>query len=188
MNALPGTTRAIASVTLALAAAATSCATEAPGDGPLGVAVQANDGICNKAPGASIDGFPAYPYCGNFNVYTDDGIHTQSTAASGWTQTEGGYGYQCVEFAVRYFYFKWNVSHGWFVGYATDMCGTHPSDVSVTSSPVHGDLAVIKPGCGGADATAGHVFAIDSMSGTTIAAIQQNPAGAYNWPTSCVQC
>src|SRR6185437_2121691 len=122
------------------------------------------------------------------NIYTDNGIDTQDTNPGGWTETEGGYGYQCVEFAVRYFYFKWNVPHNWFVQGATDMCGTHPSGVSITSNPVHGDLAVITPGCGGSDKTFGHVFGINSLNGTTINSIQQNPGGAYPWPTSCVQC
>jgi hypothetical protein len=179
--------RALVLTTLAAAAAA-GCAPPAEEDGPLGRAALADDGICNEPATTSIDGYPAYAYCGNFNVYTDDGIHTQSSAAPGWTETEGGFGYQCVEIAVRYFYFKWSVPHGWFFSYATDMCGTHPSDVTITSNPVHGDLAVIKPGCAGADATAGHVLVIDSLQGTQIHGIQQNPAGAFTWPDSCVQC
>jgi hypothetical protein len=139
---------------------------------------------------ATLDGFPAYPYCGNFNVYTDNGIDTQSTAAAGWTQTEGGYGYQPAEWAVRYFYFKWGVSHNWFVSYPKDMCGTHPSDVSMTTSPIHGDLAVIIPGCAGADPTAGHVVAIDTIDtvNSSLMGVQQNPAGTHTWPSSCVAC
>lgn len=150
----------------------------------------AGDGICGgEQAAATLDGIPAYPYCSNTNVWTDNGVDTlASSGGSGWVQTEGGYGYQCVEFAVRYFYFKWNVSRNWFVGYAKDMCGTHPSDVSVTSNPVHGDLAVITPGCGGADATAGHVGAVDSVSSSTFVMVQQNPAGTYTWPKSCVSC
>jgi hypothetical protein len=150
--------------------------------------VQASDGICGGAAAASIDGYPAYPYCGNFDVYSDNGIDTQSFAAPGWTQTEGGYGYQCAEFAVRYFLFKWGVS-GWSFLYATDMCNGHPSGVSTTSSPVHGDLAVIWPGACGVDATAGHVFVIDSVSGGQIVGVQQNVAGKYTWGNlGCVQC
>ncbi len=149
----------------------------------------AGDGICGEAASATLDGIPAYAYCGNTNVWTDNGVDTKAASGgSGWVQTEGGYGYQCVEFAVRYFYFKWNVSRGWFVGYAKDMCGTHPADVSVTTSPVHGDLAVIKPGCAGADATAGHVGAISSVAASTVSLVEQNPAGTLNWPKSCVSC
>src|SRR5262249_26692520 len=111
-----------------------------------------------------------------------------TTGGNGWVQTEGGYGYQCVEWAVRYFYFKWNVPHGWFVGYAKDMCTTYPSGVTKTSSPVHGDLAVFTPGACGADATAGHVAAIDSVGASTISVVQENPAGTYTWKKSCVMC
>jgi hypothetical protein len=60
--------------------------------------------------------------------------------------------------------------------------------VSVTSNPVHGDLAVIIPGCGGADATAGHVGAVQSVSSSNFVMVQQNPAGTYTWPKSCVSC
>src|SRR6185437_13214468 len=158
MSLGPSPARPLVITTLALAAGAAGCsAGNEAGDGPVGEAVQASDGICNNPAAASLDGFPAYPWCnynsGQFNIYTDNGIDTQDTNPGGWTETEGGYGYQCVEFAVRYFYFKWNVPHTWFVPGATDMCGTHPSGVSVTSNPVHGDLAVITPGCGGSDKT-----------------------------------
>ncbi len=149
----------------------------------------AGDGICSEAASATLDGIPAYAYCGNTNVWTNNGVDTlASSGGSGWVQTEGGYGYQCVEFAVRYFYFHWNVSRGWFVGYAKDMCGTHPADVSVTTNPVAGDLAVITPGCGGADATAGHVGAVQSVATSSFVMVQQNPAGTYTWPKSCVSC
>lgn len=149
----------------------------------------AGDGICGHPAAATLDGFPAYPYCGNTNVWTDNGIDTQaSSGGSTWTQTEGGYGYQCVEWAVRYFYFKWAVDRGWFVGYAKDMCGTYPANVSKVASPVHGDLAIFTPGCGGADATAGHVAAIDTVSASSISVVQENPAGTYTWPKSCVMC
>jgi hypothetical protein len=150
---------------------------------------QAVDTICNDPPSATLDGFPAYKYCGNFDVWTDNGVDTRSTSGgSNWVKTEGGYGYQCVEWAVRYFYFEWNVPHTWFVGYAKDMCSTYPSGVTKTSSPVHGDLAVFTPGACGADATAGHVAAIESVGSSTISVVQQNPAGTYTWNKSCVMC
>jgi hypothetical protein len=171
----------------ALFLAACSSSSEPPRE-LVGSAHEAVDTICNQAASATLDGFPAYAYCGNFDVYTNNGVDTRSTAAAGWTKTEGGYGYQCVEWAVRYFYFKWGVSRTWFVGYAKDMCGTHPSDVSSTSAPIHGDIAVFTPGCAGADATAGHVAVIDTVASTTIGVVQQNPAGRMNWPKSCVAC
>jgi hypothetical protein len=154
----------------------------------VGTTSEAVDMICGKPAAATLDGFPAYPYCGNFNVYTDNGIDTRGTGGAGWTQTEGGYGYQCVEWAVRYFYFKWNVPHGWFVSYAKDMCTTYPATVSKTTTPVHGDLAVFGPGSCGADPTAGHVAAINSVGASTISVVQQNPAGTDTWNKSCVMC
>jgi len=158
-------------------------------DDPTGSSSAEVDYICNQSPKATLDGIPAYSWCGNTNVWTDNGVDTKtSSGGSSWVETEGGYGYQCVEYAVRYFYFHWNVSHNWFVGYAKDMCGTHPADVSVTSSPVHGDLAVFTPGACGADATAGHVAAIDTVGGSTISVVQENPAGTYTWNKSCVAC
>ena len=175
-------------LSMGMVATIAACSSASAPPEALGQTGQAVDMICGEAPGATLDGFPAYAYCGNFNVYTSNGIDTRSTGGSGWTQTEGGYGYQCVEWAVRYFYFKWNVSRSWFVGYAKDMCASHPSDVSVTSSPVHGDLAIFTPGCAGADATAGHVAAIDTVQASTIGVVQENPAGRMTWPRSCVSC
>jgi hypothetical protein len=84
MSLGPSPARALAITTLALVAGAAGCSAGSErGDGPLGEAVQASDDICNNAPAASVDGFPAYPWCnynsGQFNVYTDNGIDTEDT-------------------------------------------------------------------------------------------------------------
>ncbi|HSQ61951.1 MAG TPA: hypothetical protein VLM85_02000, partial [Polyangiaceae bacterium] len=147
------------------------------------------DYICNEKVSASIDGIPAYAYCGNFDVWSNNGADTKKVSGgTGWVQTEHGYGYQCVEFAVRYMHFKWNVSASWGVSYAKQMCATHPSGVSVTTTPVHGDLVVFGAGSCGADPTAGHVAVVDTIGSSTFTAVQENTAGKYTWNKSCASC
>lgn len=63
---------------------------------------EAIDSICSEKASASIDGIPAYAYCGDTDVWSDNGVDTmKSSGGTGWVRTEHGYGYQCVEFAVR---------------------------------------------------------------------------------------
>lgn len=150
---------------------------------------EAVDSICNEKASTSIDGIPAYAYCGDTNVWSDNGVDTmKASGGTGWVQTEHGYGYQCVEFAIRYMRFKWNISTSWHVSYAKQMCATHPSGVAVTTKPVHGDLAVFGAGSCGADPTAGHVAVVDSVGSTTFVAVQENTAGKYTWKDSCASC
>src|SRR5262249_28731185 len=145
--------------------------------------------ICGDPPGAStFDGYPAYKWCGDFDVYSDDGKNTSKTAQAGWLKTEGGYGYQCVEFARRYFYFRWKVGSGWFIAGAKDMCSTYPSGVTKTSSPQIGDLMVMGAGSCGADGTFGHVGVINADKGSYWQLAQENPAGLFNWGKSCALC
>ena len=147
------------------------------------------DYICSESASATLDGIPAYQYCGNTNVWTNNGVDTRSASGgAGWTQTEGGYGYQCVEYAVRYARFKFGVSTAWGVGYAYEMCATHPSGISTTSSPVHGDLVVFTPGACGVDATAGHVAVVNTQTSSTVTVVQENYAGSYTYNKSCVKC
>ncbi len=147
------------------------------------------DSICNEKASASIDGIPAYAYCGNTNVWSNNGVDTKNASGgTGWVQTEHGYGYQCVEFAVRYMRFKWNVSTSWGVSYAKQMCAKHPSGVTVTTKPVHGDLVVFGAGSCGADPTAGHVAVVDTVGSTSFVAVQENTAGRYTYKDSCASC
>jgi hypothetical protein len=166
---------------------AAGCSSAVPPE-QVGQSSSAIDTICGEAPSATIDGFPAYAFCGNFNVYSDNGIDTQSTGGTGWVETQGLYGYQCTELALRYFRFKWSVDPGGFVGDAKNFCAAHPAEVTETSSPIHGDLAVFTPGCGGADATTGHVAVIDTVATSTIFVVEQNMAGSSTWARSCVSC
>jgi MYXO-CTERM domain-containing protein len=155
----------------------------------VGRSSDAVDYICSESPAATLDGIPAYAYCGNFNVWSNNGADTKSTSGgTGWVQTEGGYGYQCVEYAVRYEHFKFGVATGWGNAYAYQMCGNHPSSVSKVTTPVHGDLMIFAPGSCGADGTAGHVAVVDVVNATTVKAVQENQAGSYTYNKSCASC
>lgn len=155
----------------------------------LGHVAQGVTSICGDAPVVStFDGYPAFKYCGNFNVYSNDGKHTSSTPQSGWVQTEGGYGYQCVELAARYFHFRWGVPAHWGIMGANEMCGTHPSGVSKTTKPVPGDLMVFGSSSCGADPTYGHVGVVNAVGSTTITLVQQNYAAKYDYKKSCALC
>jgi len=147
------------------------------------------DYICSETASATLDGIPAYAYCGNFNVWSNNGADTKSASGgAGWVQTEGGYGYQCVEYAVRYTHFKFGTSTSWGIGYAKEMCATHPSGISETTSPIHGDLVVFTPGTCGVDATAGHVAVVDTLTSSTVSVVQENVAGKYTYNKTCVRC
>jgi len=152
------------------------------------------------------DGIPAYGYqsCaspGGGDVYSDrNGVNTSRTPRTAWKRTEGGFGYQCLELATRYFYARHNIDPIWGVQTASQMCATHPGRVSVVSLPKPGDLMVFIPGtpargkqparlskCGIADA--GHVAVVDQVPGNgSISVVQQNPAKKLSWPGSCALC
>ncbi len=171
---------------VSVAALAGACASSTEDVGSSAATI---DYICNEKASATLDGIPAYAYCGNFNVWSNNGVDVKSTSGgNGWVQTEGGYGYQCVEYAVRYEHFKFGVKTGWGISYAKQMCATHPSSMSVTTKPVHGDLAIFGAGSCGADATAGHVAVVSSVTSTNFTAVQENSAGTYTWKKTCASC
>lgn len=148
------------------------------------------DTICNEAPTATLDGIPAYAFCGNFNVWSNNGIDTQSTSGgAGWIRTETNAGYQCAEYALRYSRFRFGVTTVWSgISYAYEMCATHPAAMSTTNTPVHGDLIVFAPSSCGADATAGHVAVVDKVNASTIDVVQENPAAKTTYNTACASC
>lgn len=155
----------------------------------VGQSNDAVDYICSESASATLDGIPAYAYCGNFNVWSNNGADTKSASGgTGWVQTEGGYGYQCVEYAVRYEHFKFGVATGWGISYAYQMCNTHPSGISTATKPMHGDLMIFAPGSCGADGTAGHVAVVDVVNATTVKVVQENVAGSYTYNQSCASC
>ena len=83
----------------------------------------------------------------------------------------GSYGldYQCAELAVRYFAKHHGVSVDWgAISSAKQMCKTHPSSVSTTTSPKGGDLIVLSRGI------YGHVAVVTSSSGSSVSVIEQN--------------
>lgn len=168
------------------AVAAAACSS---GQENVGQSNDAVDYICSENASATLDGIPAYAYCGNFNVWSNNGADTKSTSGgTGWVQTEGGYGYQCVEYAVRYEHFKFGVGTGWGISYAYQMCNTHPTGIAKATTPVHGDLMIFAPGSCGADGTAGHVAVVDTVGSTTVKVVQENIAGSYTYNQSCASC
>jgi MYXO-CTERM domain-containing protein len=155
----------------------------------VGHSNDAVDYICSETASATLDGIPAYAYCGNFNVWSNNGADTKSSSGgTGWVQTEGGYGYQCVEYAARYEHFKFGIAAGWGISYAYQMCNTHPSGIATATTPVHGDLMIFAQGSCGADATAGHVAVVDVVNATTVKVVQENVAGSYTYNRSCASC
>jgi hypothetical protein len=154
----------------------------------------ADDGICDEASAATIDGIPAYAMCtvaSTSDVWSNDGVHTAISpgAGSGWVQTAYGNGYQCTELAGRYMQFVWSVSPDWLNGDAKDICSLPlPSSLEITMTPVHGDLAVFPGGCDGASTTTGHVAVVNTVSASKISVVQQNVAGTGNDSTSCIAC
>lgn len=169
---------------LACGAAAVACSSE-----NVGQSDDAVDYICSEKASATLDGIPAYAYCGNFDVWSNNGVDTKSSSGgNGWAKSESGYGYQCVEYAVRYEHFKFGVATGWGISYAYQMCNTHPASMSKVSKPQHGDLIIFAPGSCGADKTAGHVAVVDTVGASTVKVVQENTAGSYTYNQSCASC
>jgi surface antigen len=156
----------------------------------LGTSSERVDMICSEPASATIDGIPAYDYCGNFDVWSNNGVDTKSASGgAGWIRTETNYGYQCTELALRYLHFEHGITTVWKgISYADEMCATHPAGVSVVGTPAHGDLMVFAAGSCGADSVAGHVAVVDTVNASTIDVVQQNPAGKVTWNTACASC
>mmetsp|Transcript_15022 Transcript_15022/g.16265 ORF Transcript_15022/g.16265 Transcript_15022/m.16265 type:complete len:295 (-) Transcript_15022:26-910(-) len=94
-----------------------------------------------------------------------------------------GCAYQCVELAQRYFHEKHGITPIWYVN-AKDMCSTHPSGVSKTSSPKAGDLFVRTSG------TYGHVAVITAVHSSTVDVLEQNssPSGKNTYNKADAGC
>ena len=112
---------------------------------------------CDEAPNiCTFDDFPAFNICSEYpmpsnlsDVWSDDGRHTYQSSGgecgAGCRRTDDNWGYQCVELALRYFYFRWGVRTWGRFDPAEDMCDTYPAaDVEVATNPVPGDLAVFS--------------------------------------------
>ncbi len=152
--------------------------------------------ICDEAVPTNryIDGIPAYSQCSASNgaVYSNNGVDTSSkSGGTGWIRTQYSGGYQCTELAHRYLLFHWNVQ--WEPkGNAGTWCETTPpanSGVTQTTTPVHGDLIIFSPGTCGVDPTTGHVAVVDSVDGTKLTVLEQNPASRRSGvKSSCATC
>jgi len=155
---------------------------------------------CGEPPGAyTFDGYPAYDFCTETSIFTDDGKETSTSNPGGWVKTNTS-GYQCVELALRYFFFRWNVPHPWSPGFgsAYQMCTSVTAGVTKTTNPILGDLMVLPPnstttGCKtGPD---GHVAVVNAINGNTITLMNQNitisgkaRGAAWNFQRSCALC
>jgi hypothetical protein len=99
-----------------------------------------------------IDGIPAFAMCDaalSSNVWSSTGGNTAGDSEGpGWVETgigriNGKNGYQCTELAMRYFYFRFGICP-WIAVSAKDMCTeTLPATVTMTTTPVHGDLIIL---------------------------------------------
>ncbi|HEX2871830.1 MAG TPA: CHAP domain-containing protein [Polyangiaceae bacterium] len=141
----------------------------------------------------AVDGFPAYAQCAgveNGPIWSNNGIDTASSSqGQGWVRTQGSGGYQCTEFARRYFMFRWGIDYQH--GNAGEWCeGTLPSTLTIAPTPTHGDLIVFAPGSCGADATTGHVAVVDTvdMAGGKVTVVEQNQASRRSTQQSCAAC
>ena len=180
--------------TASVAAMLLACGNVPDGAESLGVAQQALN-ACNETVPATraVDGFPAYAQCAGVEdgaIWSNNGIDTApSSQGAGWVRTQNGGGYQCTEFARRYFMFHWGIDYQH--GNAGEWCdGTLPSTLALATSPTHGDLIVFAPGSCGADATTGHIAVVDTvdMAGSKVTIVEQNQASRRSSQQSCAKC
>ncbi|MES1183628.1 MAG: CHAP domain-containing protein [Myxococcales bacterium] len=166
----------------------------APGDETLGIAREAVNACAETVPAnRAVDGFPAYAQCATIQdgaIWSNNGIDTAaSSQGAGWVRTQNSGGYQCTEFARRYFMFHWGIDYQH--GNAGEWCdGTLPSTLTLATSPTHGDLIVFAPGSCGADATTGHVAVVDTVdaAGAKVTIVEQNQASRRSTQQSCAKC
>jgi hypothetical protein len=149
-----------------------ACAAESPDD-ELGSSSQE---VTAGAAIGSWDGTTAFAQGGKCqNVYATSLTHAGFTQPSGSVLTDTC-GFQCVELAVRYFHYRKGIAaSSWHVGTAIEMCNARPSGVSLTSSPVAGDLVVLKandPAVG--TGSAGHVAVVTAVNSDNIATFNEN--------------
>lgn len=160
----------------------------------LGVAQQALNACNETVPTTrAVDGFPAYAQCAGVQdgaIWSNNGIDTASSSqGAGWVRTQNGGGYQCTEFARRYFMFHWGIDYQH--GNAGEWCdGTLPSTLALATSPTHGDLIVFAPGSCGADSTIGHIAVVDTvdMANSKVTIVEQNQASRRSTQQSCAKC
>lgn len=126
----------------------------------------------------------------HISLYSDAQGNSFAKMPQGGFQTEAGYGYQCLEYAYRYFFGHFHIKLPGGVPTAYSMCNiasnpTNPNGVTVHKpgdqyNPVHGDLMIFYPadmpegarcGTGG---SAGHVAVVDTVQGNNLTVVEQN--------------
>jgi len=143
-----------------LAACTCACSGAVPDDEDVNASEDALAGAALE----TWDGTTAHVYGGRCEtVRATSGTNVHYGGSGTVTDTCG---YQCVELAVRYFYFRKGIAKSsWFVPTAIDMCNSHPAGVVKTSSPHAGDLMVFKPNDSGTGTgSAGHVAVIRGVN------------------------
>jgi uncharacterized membrane protein YgcG len=171
-----------------------ACGSSFGGEESLGVARQAVNACAEEVPATrAVDGIPAYAQCASIEngaIWSNNGINTASSSqGADWVRTQYSGGYQCTEFARRYFLFHWGIDYQH--GNAGEWCnGTLPSTLALATSPTHGDLIVFAPGSCGADSTTGHIAVVDTvdMAGAKVTIVEQNQASRRSTQQSCAKC
>ncbi len=165
-----------------------------PSGDELGEASDALD-ICSEVvpENRQVNGIPAYAQCDtttNASIWSNNGVDTSLTQIDAdWVRTQRGGGYQCTELAYRYLYFRWNVSYR--SGDAQEWCdGALPANLTISPTPVHGDLIVFAGGVCGADASTGHIAVIDTVDAVAakVTIVEENRAGRRSSNQSCATC
>jgi len=153
--------------------------------------------VCDEAVPSEhyVDGIPAYQQCAeseNSPIYSSNGVDTSTSEQDGWYRTQYSGGYQCTEYATRYFHFVWGIT--WVPrGNAGEWCDSSPpadSGLELTDLPVHGDAIVFAPGDCGASATYGHVAVVDLVddANARVTIVEQNRANRRATDQSCATC
>lgn len=162
------------------------------------------------SPAAWYDGYAMFSNsaCGDGDFAADAWLNSESKACTPWASGcyLAGDSWQCVEWAERYFWYKWGV-RGFYAGNdirwgningASDMCNQTSQyytdrkiqKLSATSTPIKGDLMVWGKGACGADPTWGHVAVVTSVGSTSVGIAQQNAGSSYltSVSRSCAAC
>lgn len=152
--------------------------------------------ICNESVSSDriLDGIPAYSQCAaslNATIWSNNGVNTAtSSQGEGWVRTQWGGGYQCTEFAARYFRFVFGVKRMPNGNAGTWCNGTMPEGIEKKTEPVHGDLMIFAPGSCGASLLTGHVGIVDKVdkAAQKVEFLEQNNAARRTCPASSAAC
>jgi surface antigen len=140
-----------------------------------------------------VDGLPAYAQCdahAEDEIWSNNGIDTAtSSQGADWVRTQRSGGYQCTELARRYLHFRWGIDYQ--NGNAGEWCdGDLPETLTISATPVHGDLIVFEGGVCGAAQSTGHIAVVDEVDAGQgeVTIIEQNRASRRTTDQSCGLC